>query len=244
MLLWQLILIQIATFVLIILFLRWLLYSHIGRALKRLQQLNQQNLEKEKALKDELERANRRVEGEIERGKIDAESIKEKAREDAEREARKILEVSQREAKRIISEGERDNERRYKDLLLRMQDKAVYLAMDIIRYIFTEGGQKNLQIQLIDELVSEIGGLEKEKLKSEGNNAEIISAFPLEDEQSKRLKKVLSSKLNRNIALTVKNDQEIIAGLIIKLGGFVIDGSIKNKLKKILPLMKERSKEK
>jgi len=31
-----------ATFTLIVLFLRWLLYSHISRALERLQKLNQQ----------------------------------------------------------------------------------------------------------------------------------------------------------------------------------------------------------
>lgn len=243
MLIWQLVLIQVATFTLIILFLRWLLYNHISRALRRLQQLNQQNLEKERVLKEELERAKRQAEGEIERGKIEAEGIKEKATQEAEKEARRILEVSRREAKRIISEGVRDSQRKYKDLLLQMQDKAVYLAMDIIRYIFTEPGQKNLQTQLIDELIIEIGALQKEKLKTEGNNAEIISAFPLEDGQRTRLKQALSSKLNRDIRLTGSMDREIVAGLIIKLGGFVIDGSIKNKLKKILPLMKERAKE-
>ena len=39
MLIWQLVLIQIVTFIFIILFLRWLLYSHISRALMRLKQL-------------------------------------------------------------------------------------------------------------------------------------------------------------------------------------------------------------
>ena len=198
---WQLILVQIVTFVLIILFLRWLLFSHIGRALRRLQQLNQQNLEKEMALKEELERAKRQIEGEIQRGKVEAEGIKEKSKEEAEGESRRILEVSQREAKRIVSDAAKDNERRYKDLLLQMQDKSVYLAIDIIRYIFTERGQEKLQMQLVDELIKEIGGLEKEKLKCEGKNAEIISTIPLDDEQIKRLKKTLSSKLDKDITL-------------------------------------------
>jgi len=243
MLVWQLVLIQMATFVLIILFLRWLFYSHISRALRRLQQLNQQNLEKEKVLKEEIERAKRQTEREIQQGRIEAESIKEKAREDAEKETRRIIEVSRKEAKRIINEGIKDSQRKYNDLLIQMQDKAVNLSTDIIRYIFTEQGQKSLQTQLLNELITEIDRLGEEKLKAKGKNAEVISVFPLENEQKTRLKKVLSSKLNKDITLTEQEDKEIIAGLIIRLGGFVIDGSIKNKLKKILPLLKEKAKE-
>lgn len=243
MLVWQLILIQVVTFALIILFLRWLLYTHIGRALRRLQQLNQQNLEKEKVLKEELERARRQAEGEIERGKQEAASIKERAKEEAEKEARRMLEISRREAKRIVNEAERDSQRKYKDLVLKMQDKAVYLAMDIIGYLFSQGSQENLQIQLVDELIKEAEELEEQKMEAIGNNAEIISAFPLQDTQKKRLKEILSSKLKKDITLTEKIDQDIVAGLVIKLGGFVIDGSIKNKFKKILPLMKEKAKD-
>ena len=85
MLVWQIILIQMATFTLIVLFLRWLLYSHISKALERLQKLNQQNLEKEKVLKEEFERAKKQAELEIQQGKIEAENIKEQAKEDGEK---------------------------------------------------------------------------------------------------------------------------------------------------------------
>ena len=60
--------------------------------------------------------------------------------------------------------------------------------------------------------------------------------------QKKRLKEALSSKLKRDVELVEKIDKEIIDGLIVKLGGFVIDGSIKNKFKKILPMMKDKAK--
>ena len=98
MLIFQIILIQIATFTLIVLFLRWLLYSHISRALERLQKLNQQNLEKEKVLKEEFERARKQAEVEIQQGKVEAESIKEQAKEDGEKTRRNLLEALQRQA--------------------------------------------------------------------------------------------------------------------------------------------------
>lgn len=243
MLVWQLVLIQIATFVLIVLFLRWLLYNQISRALRRLQQLNQQNLEKERVLKEELERARKEAENEIKQGKAQAESLKEKARGEAENARRDILETSRKEAKRIISEGERESQRKHKDLLLQMQDKAVYLAMDIIRYIFTERSLRALHVHLIDELIDNIAKLEKEKIRAQSDTVEIVCAHSLEENQKQRLQQALSSKLDRNIILKEKLNQEVVAGLIIRLSGFVvIDGSIKNKFKRILPMMKEEAR--
>jgi len=64
----------------------------------------------------------------------------------------------------------------------------------------------------------------------------------LNDNQRKKIKEILSSKLGRDIELVESIDKDIVDGLVIKLGGFVIDGSIKNKLKKILPLMREKVK--
>jgi len=243
MLIWQLVLIQVTTFVLIIMFLRWLLSSHITRALRRLQQLNQENLAKGKSLKEELERAKREAEREIKEGRSQAEAIKEEAKEEAEKVREDMLGQAKKEAKRLINEAVRDCQRKSAELSLKMQEKAVYLANDMIRYIFTEKGREDLHIQLIDELLVEIKALGKEKVKAKGNKAEVVCAYPLRDAQKKSLKEILSSKLNRDIVFTEKIDQEIVAGLVVRLGGFVIDGSIKNKFRKILPLMREKAGE-
>jgi F-type H+-transporting ATPase subunit b len=240
---WQLILIQLVTFILIILFLRWLLYTHISRALRRLQQLNQENLKKEKALKEELERAKREVERELAQGRQQAENIRAHAREEAQKDREEIIAQARKEAKRLINEALRDCQRKRIELISEAQEKAVYLATDMIRYIFTDQGRQDLHFQLINELIGEIKDLEQKKIKAEGTQVEIICVCPLKDEQKRSLKQALQTKLNRNISLTERIDEDIIAGLIVKLGGFVIDGSIKNKLKKILPMMKEKARD-
>ena len=243
MLVWQIILIQMATFTLIVLFLRWLLYSHISKALERLQKLNQQNLEKEKVLKEEFERAKKQAELEIQQGKIEAENIKEQAKEDGEKTRRNLLESSKEEAKRIVNEGMRDSQRKYNDLLLSMQDKAVYLAVDIVRYIFTERIRQALHVQVIDELIDDVASLDKEKIRAQGDRAEIVSAYSLGPDQEQRLQKALSNKLERNIILEETIDPEVVGGMIIRLSGFVvIDGSIKNKFKRVLPIMKDKAR--
>jgi F-type H+-transporting ATPase subunit b len=243
MLIWQIILIQISTFVFIILFLRWLLYSQISRALERLHKLNQQNLEKEKVLKEEFERAKKQKEVEIRQGKTEAESIKEQAKEDGEKARRSLLEASKEEAERIVNEGIRDRQRKYNDLLLEMQDKAVYLAVDIVRYIFTEKIHKDLHAQIIDELIEDVAGLDKDTIRAQGDRAEIVCAYPLEAEQRQKLQQALSHKLERAIIMEEMVDREIVSGLIIRLGGVVvIDGSVKNKFKRIMPILKDKSR--
>jgi F0F1-type ATP synthase delta subunit len=242
MLIWQLILIQIATFTIIILVLRRLLYSHISRALAKLHKLNQQNLAKEKALKEELARARKQAEGEISRGRIEAGIIKERLKAESEDEAGKIIENARKEAKRIVDEGARESQRKASEMAEQMQEKAAYLAGDIIKYIFTQDIQKNLQSQLVDELMEEVNGIPREKLKVENHSIDIITAFELDSRQKSKIKDILSSKLGKDISLASHIDQTIIAGLVLKSGGFIIDGSIKNKLKKILPIMKEQAR--
>lgn len=243
MLTWQLVLIQLVTFVLIILTLRWLLYSHISQALSKLHKLNKQNVAKEKALKEELARAKKRAEGEIARAKKEADFILAKAKAESEQEAGKTLEQARKEAKRIIEEGVRESQRKVKEMETKMQEKAAYLASDIVEYILTEGTHRKLQSQLVDELIEEIKKIPSEKLKVENNSMDIISAFDLDSSQEAKLKEILVSKLGKEVSIKSQIDTDVVAGIILKSGGFFIDGSVRNKLNKILPIIKEKAKE-
>ena len=242
MLIWQLLLLQIVTFILIILFLKWLLHGQISRALRRLQQLNQENLEKERVLKEELERAKREAQRKVEEGRQEAEALKKEARQEAEKSREDIVDKARKEAKRLINEAVKDCQRKSIEFTVQMQEKSLYLAVDMIGYIFSQDSQEGLHSQLIDELIGEIKGLEQGKIKTEGDRIKIISAYPLAGSQKKKLNEIMHSNLGRDIELDEEIDRTIIAGLIMKSGGFVIDGSIRSKLKKILPIMKEEAR--
>ncbi|MFC1631105.1 F0F1 ATP synthase subunit delta [Candidatus Omnitrophota bacterium] len=243
MLIWQLVSIQLITFALIVLFLRWLLHGLISRALRKLHQLNQENLEKEKTLKEELDRARLQAQREIKQAQAEGENIKQLARAKAEQEREEIINSGRQEARRLLNQGERESQRKQVESDLELEQRAVYLANRMIKYIFTEPGQQDLQTHLIDQLLTEIEALDQARVKPEGNQAEVTTAFKLKERQLLRLKQALVAKTNGKIGITEKVDPQIIAGLVIKLGGFVIDGSIKNKLKKIVPLIKEQAKE-
>jgi len=60
--------------------------------------------------------------------------------------------------------------------------------------------------------------------------AEVISAVKLTSDQIDRIKQNLSKNLNKQVIIDTCVDCSLIGGMIIKVDGHVIDGSIKSKL--------------
>jgi F-type H+-transporting ATPase subunit delta len=62
------------------------------------------------------------------------------------------------------------------------------------------------------------------------DKAEIITAVPLDDDERKKMTKQLGSITGKKITLIEKVDPGIIGGIIVRVGGKIIDGSTRNQL--------------
>lgn len=60
-------------------------------------------------------------------------------------------------------------------------------------------------------------------------SVKIISAVELEENEKKRLEEKLSKKLQKEVILSYKTDEDILGGLVIKLDDKVIDLSLKTR---------------
>lgn len=239
--LWQLILIQVVTFVVIIIFLRLLFYRHLSFALKRLQQLHQQNLDKEVALTRELERAKLDREKEAEKGRQEAKLLIDKARDEAEKLKQEMLLKAKQDAESLLVEAGRETEALKHRVVSQIEETGVNLAMGVVREIFSQEARQELQRELVDELIEELRKIEKEKLKVEIKKAEVISSYPLLDNQKNAIKEIIQAALGYSIQFEERTDHSIISGLIINLGGLVLDGSLSNKLRKAIPYLREEN---
>lgn len=56
--------------------------------------------------------------------------------------------------------------------------------------------------------------------------AEVITAFPVSDEQQVAIAASLKKRLGRDVTLVCKTDKTLIGGAIIRAGDMVIDGSV------------------
>jgi len=64
-------------------------------------------------------------------------------------------------------------------------------------------------------------------------DAEVISAFPVNDAQQQALVESLTKKLGREVRLTARTDETLIGGAIVRAGDLVIDGSVSGHLNKL-----------
>ena len=70
-------------------------------------------------------------------------------------------------------------------------------------------------------------------------NAEVVSAKALTKTQSAKLAKVIASSVGKNIKINATVDENLIGGLMVKVGSKMIDTSIRSKLNSLQNAMKE-----
>jgi len=63
--------------------------------------------------------------------------------------------------------------------------------------------------------------------------ANVVSATELSSEQQQQISVSLEKRLARKVKLNCSVDAELIAGIIIKAGDLVIDGSVRGKLNRL-----------
>jgi len=234
----QLLIIQVITFIGIILLMRFLFARHLKTALDRLNTLHEENLAKEEELNEELKRAKEESQAEIERGKQEAELIIEEAKKEATRQRLALEEESKAQAGKIVEQGKLDAEKLKEKMSKDIQGQSVELASRMISQLLIEADKIALQYQFANEIIEEISRLPKEQFNTKSKDIKITSSFPLLERQRVDLKKVLAEKLGSEPEVKEEIDPKLIGGLILEIGGMVIDGTLKNKLQRIIPYLK------
>lgn len=118
------------------------------------------------------------------------------------------------------------------------RDQTVTIFLDVCDVRLTASGKNMIRV-LADndrlELLPEIAAMyESERAAAEGTlQAEVTSARPLSNAQSKSIAAALTKRFGREVTLDCKVDEELIGGAIIRAGDVVIDGSVVGKLEKL-----------
>ena len=63
--------------------------------------------------------------------------------------------------------------------------------------------------------------------------AQVISAFPVDEAQKKQIIAMLKKRLGREVTLSCETDKSLLGGAIIRAGDLVIDGSVTGQLAKL-----------
>lgn len=239
MLLWQLIVIQVVTFVLLIFFLWQLFYRQAAKTQSRLEHVYQDNLRREQDLSrltaektKALEAKAAQVEEELRRLTAETQYELQQMREQAQAEAKAT-------AERMIAEAKSAGERTQARLVAEAEQQAVGLAAEILRHLFAPRVAEGIHHHLVAGQIEELKRLEGQRVALNGESADVAVPIPLTPAQREALTAALSAKVGRLITLQESTDPALIAGIVVKVGTLVLDGSLQARLQATLTHVRE-----
>jgi F-type H+-transporting ATPase subunit b len=140
----------------------------------------------------------------------------------AEAEAAKLREAAKAEA-----QAERDR------ILGDLRSQVAALAIAATQKLVGEALDEKRQHSLLDEFFSGVKAgkvVVLEGAQVSGGSAEVTSALPLTSSEMETVKKDILSKIGNQATVTFRVDPSILGGLMIRVGGKVLDASVSGQL--------------
>lgn len=230
MLIFQLIIVQVVTFIALVFVLRRLLFTEASSQVRRLKALNAENEKKQEELRKKIAEQEAEYKNKIKKAESDAMQVKEDAIREIEKQRAQAQEKAKEEAEKIISQARNGKEKIREEISAELEQKAVSFACDLVKETFEKKILENVHNELIDGIMQGLENVDANKISDNVNTAVITTPFPLTAQGKKRMQTILSKKAHRTIELQEKEDTGLIAGVVIKIGDLIIDASLANRL--------------
>jgi F-type H+-transporting ATPase subunit delta len=232
-LIWPFIVLQVATVAAIILFLRMLLHKQLEMGMKRIKRLDQENLNKEVILNEKLEQLNREYEEKIKKAEEEAKILVNEAKDDIKkmRDAERLK--AKEETKKIIANALREKEKVLEGAKRAVHRKAADFAAVILKRIFSESDLSALRGNVTKEIIPAVFESDKvSRLLKKNGDVEVITADKLTDEEKEHILKMIKKHGGGKEEVRFTVDEDVLGGLILKIGESIIDGGIAHRINK------------
>ncbi|MFA5157331.1 MAG: F0F1 ATP synthase subunit delta [Candidatus Omnitrophota bacterium] len=232
MLIVSLIMLLLIIFGIMIFFFRKIMTQNVTVATMHLDELSRDYAEKEKRINQQLEEANEKAQEIVSTAQSEAEKIRSETIRQAEQERDKMIQAARTQTQEMVHQADNSCNQLISEMEDRISKEAVKRACDLTHDLLPEEFRKLVHGQWVEDLI-EKGFNQAERLRlPEGiEEATLVSAFALSDEQRKRIAKKLKDALGKDLAIKEAVDPKVVAGLVITIGSLVLDGSLKNKIK-------------
>jgi len=222
------------------------MFHFIGRnyteAMRRLQALSAENLQRQEELKQKQEEAERHYQEQVGRAQVEAERLVADARQEAETTRARTVDQARAEGERIVQQARDAADSLKKELDREIAVRSIERACDLLHAVLPGELRQTIQSHWLDELVGNgLAKLDAVKAGDPVTEATVVSAFPLNDEQRRRLKQWLKDKLGHDVVVTETADEGLVAGMTITLGSLMLDGSLASRVRRAAREAQERT---
>jgi len=199
-------------------------------------------IEKTRAEAEALHTDAEKLQEQYQRRLADWSKERQKAREDLAREievqrAQKIADMKsvlqQEEEKVRVAEG-----RRQIDALHKTEETALMQAATFATRLLEQAAGPEVEGRLVDMVIDELNQLPPDRVaeirksfEATPGEIQVSSAFPLSDDHRQRLEEAMTRFAGRTVPLRFGQNKELLAGVHITLGAWVLSANLQDELK-------------
>jgi len=234
---------HICVLAVVILIIKRLLLSDSQKAVARIKEVETEVRRKEETVRRDIEEH----EQEFAKRKSEAETELEQRREEAEKEVARmrdqVIADAKKEGERIISQAKRNEQRMREQIEQSIGEKAVEYGGEIFKLVISERVTPELNRQFIGELLDALEEVDPGTITVDGSTVEVQSSHALVEEDKKRLEELLASKFGVEASIEEATQEDLLAGLVLKMGSLEIDGSLRNRYEEAVEEVKKTAGE-
>lgn len=223
----------------IVIVIRKLLVGDTIRAVNRIGQAEAEMRKKEESMRQEMDRHSQDLAGRRKELEKELDARREETDRQAAQLKEQVLEDARREANELLDKA-RKNERRLREqVALEMEEKAVDFGGRVFKLVFSERMTAEMNRHFVDELIDALEQTDATGITVDAANAEFVASHPLEAAQRQRLQDLLARKFGLTMAIREVVREELLAGLVMKLGSLEIDGSLLSRYQEAVAELKK-----
>ena len=231
----QLILFQVFIFVVLIVAMRRVISTNVTTATTRLQTLSEEYMKKEEALKREQAEFRRKQDAIFEQAKKEALEFVVKAQNESKEESTKVIDRAREESESIVKRAANTAADIKKEIDTRIEQEAVAGACSLIGEIIPLEIRKDIHDKFVKDLLAadSFKSLGEVNIPAGLDEVKVMSPYNLGESDLLALKKALKNYIKKEVRVREEIDPDLIAGMKIKVGSVILDGSLMGKAKKV-----------
>ncbi len=225
-----------------ILIMRQFMRGHVSGAVDHLQKMNDDLIKQQNDMKEKMAVAQKEYEMKMNRLQQDVTVQQSKAREEAAKTVEDSRTRALAEREKIITEAVETREKMRKEIMAEMEEKSIQNC----RIIISEFFQGEMKTQIHEALLARaLDGLKKVSMENfqirADQAAELRVPEALKPEAREKIKKILEEKIKGTVQFKEEIDPSLVAGIVLKFGAVVIDGSLTNRLNEAAARLKKET---
>ncbi|MDI6774499.1 MAG: F0F1 ATP synthase subunit delta [Verrucomicrobiota bacterium] len=228
-----------AVLAVILLAIKYVLKRDTRKAVATVRQAEAEVRKKEEGIVRRIEEH----EAEFARKKAEADEDLQKRKQESEREVRQLRDKTITEAKtesdQILKRAKQAEEKMRQQLLQEAEERSVDYAGQIFRMVFSEKMSGEVNRQFIGELLDALEQVDAASITVDPTKVEFRSSAPLPPDQKKRLQNLLKEKFDADVPIMEKVDEQLMGGVVFKLGSLEIDGSLRTRYQEAVAEVKK-----